>query len=76
MQSRYLDFVDDNNENVRVYTKLTKKRLYVGYIKKAPFTGFGFSKFMPEEGIVFGTHCLLALSRECAELDKKYGMKD
>ena len=72
MKSQYLDFVDCG-EDVKVYTKKMKKILYVGYIKKK--NSFGEAKFVPQGNIVFGRHYLLALSRECAEIDKKEGNK-
>lgn len=67
MNSQYLEFID-KGEDVEVYTKKTKKRLYAGYIKKK--NSFGEAKFVPQENIVFGKHCLLALSKECSEIDK------
>lgn len=68
MGSQYLDFVD-KGEDVEVYTKKTKQRLYAGYIKKK--NAWGEAKFVPKDGIVFGKHCLLALSRECSEIDRQ-----
>ena len=79
MKSQYLDFVpndgkDENYEptDILVYTRKTKKRLFVGFIKiETAQSFFGECKFTPKDGIFFGKHCLLALSRYMSELDKR-----
>lgn len=76
MNSQYLEFVSnkklkDSNYDENdwlVYTKKTKKRLLVGFIRKSPL--FPEYKFQPQDGIIFGKHCLLALSRFMSKLDK------
>lgn len=78
MNSQYLDFVPNSilkdcrylDSDILVYTKKTKKRLLVGYIRNIS-QAYGESKFFPEDNIFFGKHCLLALSRFMNKLDKE-----
>lgn len=78
MISQYLDFVPNSilkdsqylDNDILVYTKKTKKRLLVGYIRNIP-QAYGESKFFPQDNIFFGKHCLLALSRYMNKLDKE-----
>lgn len=78
MNSQYLEFVsnkeikDPNYEenDWLVFTKKTKKRLLVGFIRNIS-KYYGESKFYPSECIFFGKHCLLALSRFMNKLDKE-----
>lgn len=77
MISQYLDFVSNKElklpnyeeNDILVYTKKTKKRLCVGFIRKSIL--FPEHKFQPQDGIVFGKHCLLALNRFMNKLDKE-----
>ena len=78
MTSQYLDFVSNKElklieyeeNDILVYTKKTKKRLLVGFIRNIP-QAYGESKFFPQNNIYFGKHCLLALSRYMNKLDKE-----
>lgn len=76
MNSQYLDFVSNKElklngymeNDILVYTKKTKKRLLVGFIRKSEM--FPECKFQPTDYILLGKHCLLALSRFMSKLDK------
>lgn len=76
--SQYLKFVSNKDlkspdyyeDDILVYTKKTKRELFVGFIRKSPLFPEE-RKFQVNDGIVMGKHCLLALSRLMNELDKE-----
>lgn len=82
-KSEYLDFVSNrklkdsnfDNEDILVYTKKTKKRLFVGFIRTtSAYEMWGESKFVIKDGMVLGKYCLLALSEYMNVLDENHNM--
>ena len=77
-EMQYLSFIKNSvlkkkeygEDDILVYTTKTKKRLLVGHIKTDTYKSFGEAKFMPNENVFFGQHCLNALKTYMKNLDK------